>query len=183
MSSKEERKPDHESKFSDSASGSFDDEPEPKPERSSEKSAPAPEKAKPSDGKPTPFGRPPVPEGYVPATAPTYYGSNGYMYPIRRSEGVPGAILINNELFEPEKDFSSKDLENQSFKGPKKGRGAYASVCVLDPILTIEHRDKEYHVAVNFHLETTILGYNTQKRSACFPLVKKISAVLTNFQQ
>jgi hypothetical protein len=86
-----------------------------------------------------------------------------------RWEGAPGAILINKQLYEPEKDFSSKDLDNQYFKGPKEGRGAYASVCVLDPILTIEHRDKEYHVAVNFHLETTILGYDKQKRSTLFP--------------
>lgn len=89
------------------------------------------------------------------------------MNPERR--GVQDAIPINNEPYEPKKDFWSKDLDNQYFKGPKEGRGAYASVCVLNPILTIEHRDREYHIAVNFHLETTILGYSTQKKFASFP--------------
>lgn len=50
------------------------------------------------------------------------------------------------------------DLGNQYFQGPEDG--AYISVYILDPIVTIErHRDK-YHISTAFNMETTILRYN-----------------------
>ncbi|KAE9368955.1 hypothetical protein N431DRAFT_513353 [Stipitochalara longipes BDJ] len=65
---------------------------------------------------------------------------------------------------EVNRDFLYYDRENQHFKGPRRGSGAYASISVLDPIITIEHYNKAYHVAARFNIETTILGYDTRKR-------------------
>src|ERR1700734_2035108 len=59
------------------------------------------------------------------------------------------------------------DLENQYFKGPGKGQGAYASVCVLDPVITLERHHGKFHIAARFNIETTILRYITQKGYVC----------------
>jgi hypothetical protein len=61
------------------------------------------------------------------------------------------------------KPFDWYSLENQYFNGPKE-KGAYASISVLDPIVTIERYRGKYHIAAAFNMETTILRYNTQKR-------------------
>jgi hypothetical protein len=54
--------------------------------------------------------------------------------------------------------------ENFYSKGPEDRRGAYASFCILDPLITVERHYGNYHVAARFNLETTILGYNIRKR-------------------
>jgi len=63
-----------------------------------------------------------------------------------------------------ERVFYLDGIKDQHFKGPRKGKGAYASVFVLDPAITVERHGEEYHFAARFNLETTILRYNTQKR-------------------
>ena len=55
--------------------------------------------------------------------------------------------------------FLRYDLGNLYFKGPETGGGAYASICVLDPVITIERHHGKYHVAARFNIETTILRY------------------------
>jgi len=80
------------------------------------------------------------------------------------------------------------DLENQYFKGPGKGQGAYASVCVLDPVITLERHHGKFHIAARFNIETTILRYNTQKGYVFHErpyfhelwLIRYLSAPITN---
>jgi hypothetical protein len=159
------------------ASGSSD-KPEREPKQSNKKSAPDPP-AEPSDEKRIPR------QSLTEEENRMYPPTQEYLDELDRLDrdrgfgraGPRGATLIYNALYPPEIDFWSKDLDNQYFKGPQGGRGAYASVCVLDPILTIEHRDQEYHIAVNFHLETTILGYSTQKRFAPFPFISTVCSI------
>jgi hypothetical protein len=42
----------------------------------------------------------------------------------------------------------------------------YASISILDPIITIERHHQKYHVAARFNIETTILNYENRTRSA-----------------
>ena len=54
-------------------------------------------------------------------------------------------------------------LKNLTSVGPK-GKRPYASICILDPVITVERHDEKYHVAARFNIETTILHYEMQKR-------------------
>ena len=54
-------------------------------------------------------------------------------------------------------------IRNEELIGPTDGQ-PYASICVLDPLITVERRSNNYHITARFHLETTILGYSTHKR-------------------
>jgi hypothetical protein len=80
------------------------------------------------------------------------------------NEPVTTSRAVNN-------DFLYYNRENQHFKGPRGASGAYASISVLDPIIKIEHYNMAYHVAVRFNIETTILGYDTQKGLEFSPLI------------
>ncbi|KAK1751200.1 hypothetical protein QBC47DRAFT_392424 [Echria macrotheca] len=53
-----------------------------------------------------------------------------------------------------------------SFDGPRdKTTKPFASVSILDPVITIERHHGKYHVAARFNMETTILNYyENQKR-------------------
>ena len=55
-------------------------------------------------------------------------------------------------------------LRNLTSVGPKESKRPYASICIIDPVITVERHDEKYHVAVRFNMETTILHYETQKR-------------------
>jgi hypothetical protein len=55
------------------------------------------------------------------------------------------------------------DLENQYFTGPRSRHGAYASVSILNPAITVERHHGKYYIAASFNTETTILRYSTQK--------------------
>jgi hypothetical protein len=51
-------------------------------------------------------------------------------------------------------------LEDLSFAGPQNPSSKpYASISILDPIITVERHHGKYFVAARFNLETTILGY------------------------
>ena len=54
-------------------------------------------------------------------------------------------------------------IRNEELIGPTDGQ-PYASICVLDPLITVERHSNNYHITARFHLETTILGYSTHKR-------------------
>ena len=54
-------------------------------------------------------------------------------------------------------------LRNLTSVGPKESKRPYASICIIDPVITVERHDEKYHVAVRFNMETTILHYETQK--------------------
>jgi hypothetical protein len=56
------------------------------------------------------------------------------------------------------------NLPDQHFKGPKKGRGPYASVSILDPVITVERHYGKYYIAARFNIETTMLGYDQRER-------------------
>ena len=56
------------------------------------------------------------------------------------------------------------NLEDQSFSGPNTGKGPYVSLSILGPVITIERRREELHIAARFNLETTILRYSSRKR-------------------
>jgi len=54
-------------------------------------------------------------------------------------------------------------IRNEELIGPTDGP-PYASICVLDPLITVERHSNNYHIAARFHLETTILDYSTHER-------------------
>jgi hypothetical protein len=82
----------------------------------------------------------------------------------KATDAKPGLSLTVNKKAAALEPFACYNIENQYFNGPK-GKGAYASICVLDPIITIERHHGKYHIAAAFNIETTILRYSTQKRS------------------
>ena len=65
----------------------------------------------------------------------------------------------------PKEPVRCLNVANQYFKGPKEGKGPYASISILDPVVTIELHGGKYHIAARFNVETTILYYNTKKKS------------------
>ncbi|PKX90611.1 uncharacterized protein P174DRAFT_506265 [Aspergillus novofumigatus IBT 16806] len=63
--------------------------------------------------------------------------------------------------------FSSYHLQDLTFTGPQGTRKSpYASVAILDPIITIERHHGIYHIAARFNIETAILNYATQDSDA-----------------
>lgn len=58
------------------------------------------------------------------------------------------------------KKFSSYHLQDVTFTGPKSPKTPpYATIAILDPIITIERRYAKYHIAARFNIETAILNY------------------------
>jgi hypothetical protein len=55
-------------------------------------------------------------------------------------------------------------LPNLYFRGPEDTAKPYASLCVLDPIITVERHHGKYHVAARFNVEATILNYENSTR-------------------
>ncbi|KAB8227240.1 uncharacterized protein BDW43DRAFT_255651 [Aspergillus alliaceus] len=56
--------------------------------------------------------------------------------------------------------FTSYHLQDITCKGPQgHKRPPYASIAILDPIITIEKRHGKYHIAARFNIETAILDY------------------------
>ncbi|KAL3458365.1 hypothetical protein BJX64DRAFT_279954 [Aspergillus heterothallicus] len=56
--------------------------------------------------------------------------------------------------------FTSYHLQDLTFTGPQRQkRPAYASLAILDPIITIERHHGKYHIAARFNIETAILNY------------------------
>jgi hypothetical protein len=94
--------------------------------------------------------------------------------------------------------YKSYNLPNQYFLGPQekvfkwarrgKGEGAYASLSILEPVITVERHGDEYHVAARFNIETTILGYGSKSKRLEDKVMRQIpdvpmlsSVVLTLF--
>lgn len=87
------------------------------------------------------------------------------------SEGVERESILS-ELIESdegsidisaiENDVAYFRIGNQYFTGPKNR--PYVSICVLDPLITVERHREKYHIAARFNIETTILDYNTHQR-------------------
>ncbi|KAL5593038.1 hypothetical protein FOBRF1_012140 [Fusarium oxysporum] len=60
--------------------------------------------------------------------------------------------------------FTSYHLQDLTFTGPHgRKRQAYASIAILDPIITIERHHGKYHIAARFNIETAILNYASQR--------------------
>jgi hypothetical protein len=57
-------------------------------------------------------------------------------------------------------------LPNLSARGPSNATSPYASISILDPLITIERHHGKYHVAARFNIETTILNYENQTQLA-----------------
>ncbi|KAL4880650.1 hypothetical protein BJY04DRAFT_219120 [Aspergillus karnatakaensis] len=56
--------------------------------------------------------------------------------------------------------FTSYHLQDLTFTGPQGAKQRpYASVAILDPIITIERLHGKYHIAARFNIETAILDY------------------------
>ena len=55
-------------------------------------------------------------------------------------------------------------LKNLTSVGPKESKRPYASIYIIDPVITVERHHGKYHVAVRFNIETTILHYEAQRR-------------------
>ncbi|KAL2855657.1 hypothetical protein BJX68DRAFT_264013 [Aspergillus pseudodeflectus] len=61
--------------------------------------------------------------------------------------------------------FASYHLQDLTFTGPQDAkRKPYASLAILDPIISIERRYGEYHIAARFNIETAILNYASQTK-------------------
>jgi hypothetical protein len=61
--------------------------------------------------------------------------------------------------------FASYHLQDLTFTGPQDTkRKPYASLAILDPIITIERRHGKYHIAARFNIETAILNYASQTK-------------------
>lgn len=77
----------------------------------------------------------------------------------------PGVPSILSKISFDELDKSSIAffaVKYRCFSGPKNA--PYASICVLDPLITVERHHGKYHVTVRFNIETTILDYHLHKR-------------------
>jgi len=74
---------------------------------------------------------------------------------------ISGVIIRSISSMDP---VLCLNLNEQPFSGPDEGRGAYCSFSILNPAITIERHGGEYHVTARFNLETTILGYEEQKK-------------------
>ena len=81
---------------------------------------------------------------------------------LRNTKPVAPLETEKNKKLQP---VSRCDLPNQYFTGPRNGQGVYASAHILDSIITIERHDGNYHIAASFNVETTILQYDSNKRS------------------
>jgi hypothetical protein len=92
--------------------------------------------------------------------APTY---NGAM-----TEAEPQG-LANVDAMEANKKLAPifcLDLKNQlDLQNLHVEAKLYASVSILDPVITIERHGGKYHIAARFNIETTILDYHSRKRS------------------
>ncbi|KAL3449639.1 hypothetical protein BJX65DRAFT_272776 [Aspergillus insuetus] len=53
-------------------------------------------------------------------------------------------------------------LKDQCFRGPYPA--PYTTVCVLDPLITVERHHGKYHITARFNVETSILDYHVNKR-------------------
>ncbi|KAJ0421472.1 hypothetical protein BJY00DRAFT_312077 [Aspergillus carlsbadensis] len=71
--------------------------------------------------------------------------------------------------------FASYHLQDLTFTGPQDSSSSsssnsdskikpYASLAILDPIITIERRHGKYHIAARFNIETAILNYASQTK-------------------
>ncbi|KAL3447636.1 hypothetical protein BJX65DRAFT_276505 [Aspergillus insuetus] len=65
--------------------------------------------------------------------------------------------------------FASYHLQDLTFTGPQDSSSninikPYASIAILDPIITIERRYGKYHIAARFNIETAILNYASQMK-------------------
>ncbi|KAL2797368.1 hypothetical protein BJX66DRAFT_297695 [Aspergillus keveii] len=65
--------------------------------------------------------------------------------------------------------FASYHLQDLTFTGPQPNSRntkikPYASIAILDPIITIERRHGKYHIAARFNIETAILNYTSQTK-------------------
>jgi len=60
--------------------------------------------------------------------------------------------------------FLLYNLLDQHLKSPRKRRGPYISVSILDPVIIVERYYKKYYIAAKFNIEMTILGYNQYER-------------------
>ena len=106
-----------------------------------------------------------MPRGYV--EIEDVESSGGESHAVKESAATRKRHRELVESFFPEPGtapFLCYDLENQYFQGPAKGGGAYASISILDPMITIERHHGKYHIAARFNVETTILCYEAQKR-------------------
>ena len=68
---------------------------------------------------------------------------------------------MHENLFNP---ILGIDLGDQHFIGPRQGEGAYTSLSILDPLITIELLGDEFRVSARFNIETTILSYDIRQR-------------------
>ncbi|KAL4971180.1 hypothetical protein BDW66DRAFT_146562 [Aspergillus desertorum] len=58
--------------------------------------------------------------------------------------------------------FPSYHLPDFARTGPKRPKTPpYASIAILDPIITIERRHSKYYIAARFNIETAILNYSS----------------------
>ncbi|KAF5724799.1 hypothetical protein FMUND_476 [Fusarium mundagurra] len=61
--------------------------------------------------------------------------------------------------------FSSYHLRDVTFTGPcGHKRPPYASLAILDPIITVERHFGKYHIAARFNIETAILDYASNRK-------------------
>jgi hypothetical protein len=65
------------------------------------------------------------------------------------------------------------DLQDQYSIRPNDEKGPYSSFYILDPVITVERHDKEIRIAARFNIETTVLRYNSQKRSNTWATVSE----------
>jgi len=54
------------------------------------------------------------------------------------------------------------DIQDEFVLGQNK---PYASISILDTVITVERHGENYHVAARFNIETTITDYHSNQRS------------------
>ena len=57
------------------------------------------------------------------------------------------------------------DLKDKHFCGPQQAKQPYASVSILNPVLTIERHADYYYFSCRFNIETTVLSYESKSGS------------------
>jgi hypothetical protein len=57
------------------------------------------------------------------------------------------------------------DIQDKHFPEPGSPDIPYASISILDPVITIERYNRKYYIAAQFNIKTTILDYYLRTRS------------------
>jgi hypothetical protein len=85
--------------------------------------------------------------------------------------GTPSNLSFDEQ---ERKNVAYFGLRDQWFRGPNAKGTPCVSIGILDPLITVERHNGKYHITARFHVQTTIIDYNTHRKFVslyCFGVV------------